>query len=383
MPTRIEVARPQYLLKALDSIGAEEWQGHRDIRSVFSENTPGIITSRDHFSIAFTPVELTQRVSRLIDPRLTDETVAREYKLGDTRGWSLSDARRALREAPDWKRSLRPMLQAPFDLRWLGYDIRLVDWGRWAFVRRLTEHDIGICLSRKIDIQTPWEHVFVADVLISHHAVSMKEVNYFFPLMIDGRENLSADFRAFIDSCYEHHYTPEEILGYIYAVLHAPTYRARYAEFLRIDFPRVPFPEAAEDFETLSGLGWALIQAHLLRELSRRGLGDYQGRGDHRVEAVRYSPAEEAIWINKTQSFRPVPQEVWDFRIGGYQVPRQIPEIAPEPRAVARRDQSCRCHRRQPDLYDRADGEDRRSLSVGISRADLSAKSGASRPVGA
>jgi predicted helicase len=133
-------------------------------------------------------------------------------------------------------------------------------------------------------------------------------------------ENLSSDFRAFIDSRYEHHYAPEEVLGYIYAVLHAPTYRARYAEFLRIDFPRIPFPEAADDFETLSGLGWALVQAHLLRDLPRRGLAGYHGKADHRVEAVRYSPQEQAIWINKTQCFKPVPRDVWEFHIGGYQV---------------------------------------------------------------
>ena len=133
-------------------------------------------------------------------------------------------------------------------------------------------------------------------------------------------ENLSADFREFVDSLYEHHYTAEEILGYIYAVLHAPTYRARYAEFLRIDFPRVPFPESTDDFETMSGLGWALIRAQLLRELPRRGLAVYHGRGNHNVEAVRYAPADQAIAINKTQFFKPVPQEVWDFHIGGYQV---------------------------------------------------------------
>ncbi|MGH6863502.1 MAG: type ISP restriction/modification enzyme, partial [Methylocella sp.] len=133
-------------------------------------------------------------------------------------------------------------------------------------------------------------------------------------------ENFSPNFRAFIDSRYEHHYTPEEILGYIYAVLHAPTYRTRYSEFLRIDFPRVPFPEMADDLETLSGLGWTLVQAHLLRELPRQRLAAYHGRGDHTVEAVRYSPEQQAIWITKTQLFKPVPQAVWDFHIGGYQV---------------------------------------------------------------
>ncbi|HUG81424.1 MAG TPA: type ISP restriction/modification enzyme [Bryobacterales bacterium] len=133
-------------------------------------------------------------------------------------------------------------------------------------------------------------------------------------------ENISTAFRDFIDAYYEYHYTPEEILGYIYAVLHAPTYRERYSEFLRSDFPRVPFPESAENFEALSELGWELVQAHLLRELPRNGLANYHGKGDHTVEAMRYSPDEEAVWINKTQCFRPVPRDVWEFRIGGYPV---------------------------------------------------------------
>jgi hypothetical protein len=105
-----------------------------------------------------------------------------------------------------------------------------------------------------------------------------KERGYIFPIFVGTNENLSAEFRAFLDSHYEHHYTPEEVLGYIYAVLHAPTYRARYAEFLRIDFPRVSFPASADDFETLSTLGWALVQAHLLREVPRRELAIYHGK---------------------------------------------------------------------------------------------------------
>jgi hypothetical protein len=136
----------------------------------------------------------------------------------------------------------------------------------------------------------------------------------------EARENLAPGFREFLDAHYDHHYTPEEILGYIYAALHAPGYRSRYAEFLRIDFPRVPFPEAPEHFERLSDLGWELIEAHLLRELPRRGLAGYHGKGVHTVDFVRYSPEDQAISINKTQSFRPVPQPVWDFYIGGYQV---------------------------------------------------------------
>jgi hypothetical protein len=70
----------------------------------------------------------------------------------------------------------------------------------------------------------------------------------------------------------------------------------------------------------MSVLGWALVQAHLLRELPRKQLATYHGKGDHSVEAVRHVPADAAIAINKTQFFRPVPLEVWNFHIGGYQV---------------------------------------------------------------
>jgi hypothetical protein len=134
------------------------------------------------------------------------------------------------------------------------------------------------------------------------------------------RENLSPDFRTFLDSRYDNHYSPEEILGYIYAVLHAPRYRSRYAEFLRIDFPRISFPEQAEDFEALSRLGWALVEAHLLRTLPASKLARYHGKGDDTVEAVRYSEAEQAVWINAVNHFKPVPPAVWNFHIGGYQV---------------------------------------------------------------
>lgn len=336
----LEIEPPQYLFKSIGSTEAGAYKEFWAVPDILPENTPGVITARDRFSIAFSPAELDQRVSNLINTNEADSAIRNKYKLRDTRGWSLPSARAALRNEPDWRQSIRPIIQAPFDSRYVGYDSRLIDWGRWSFTSRLSHSKLSLCLPRKIDIQRPWEHAFVADELISHHAVSMKEVNYFFPLHIspssescvnDGdahielrrsvaHENLSPNFRAFIDGRYEHHYTPEEILGYIYAVLHAPTYRARYAEFLRIDFPRVPFPEAAGDFETLSVLGWALVQAHLLREPLRSKLAEYRGKGNDTVETVTYSSEQPAVAINKTQSFKPVPQNVWEFHIGGYQV---------------------------------------------------------------
>jgi predicted helicase len=208
----------------------------------------------------------------------------------------------------------------------------------------MADGNLGISVTRQVKTGHSWAHVLASNLITESTNISSRtsEIGYLFPLYLYPRpegshrptsalsdnteafaeksriENIAPAFREWLDEKYEFHFSPEEILGYIYAVLHAPTYRTRYAEFLRIDFPRVPFPDSGDDFENLSGLGWALVQVHLLRELPRRKLADYQGKGDNTVESVTY--AEQAISINKTQLFKPVPQAVWDFHIGGYQV---------------------------------------------------------------
>jgi hypothetical protein len=197
--------------------------------------------------------------------------------------------------------------------------------------RELIDHVAGrpnLCLlaPRGITGDT-WCHPFIVDKPANDCVVSTesREANQVFPLWrfvaAAAEENISAEFRGFLDNRYAHHYGAEEVLGYIYAVLHAATYRTRYVSFLRIDFPRIPFPERQEDFEALSRLGWALVEAHLLRDsLPPRKLAAFAGMGDYRVEEVRREPNDGVVWINKTQGFRPVPDEVWQFRIGGHQV---------------------------------------------------------------
>ena len=116
-----------------------------------------------------------------------------------------------------------------------------------------------------------------------------------------------------------HRYSPEDILGYIYAVLNSPTYHKKYQNFLKIDFPRVPFVNQRKTFEALSALGWELMQAHLLKSIPQALTVDVS-KGDFKVEKPTYDPQHERLHINKTQYFSPVPRDVWAFHIGGYQV---------------------------------------------------------------
>ena len=116
------------------------------------------------------------------------------------------------------------------------------------------------------------------------------------------------------------------IFHYVYAVLYAPIYRQKYAAFLRMDFPRIPFAADRELFIRLANLGSRLADLHLLKstELDPPACR-FEGEG-HAVVArtksqgFRYDPDTRRVYINKTQYFGPVPPEVHDYRIGGYQV---------------------------------------------------------------
>lgn len=331
--TRLEPDGPDWLFRAQDIELGRQYRAYWSVATIFApvgDPAPGVVTTHDSFAISFTPDEARSKVVQLLST--SSESDARSlWKLCSQSQWNYERAKTEL-PSVDLGKATVSILYQPFDSRWTIWDRNVAVHRRERVNRHMLTPNLALNVIRKMDIAGEWSHVLISGIPISHHAVSSKEVNFTFPLrlveesvsqnsqVVSLIENLSPDFRSYIDSRYEHHYTPEEILGYIYAVLHAPTYRARYAEFLRSDFPRVPFPEDAGDFESLSSLGWGLVQAHLLRDFPRRDLAGYRGQGDHAVEGVRYAPAEQAIHINKTQCFNPVPKDVWDFHIGGYQV---------------------------------------------------------------
>ena len=134
------------------------------------------------------------------------------------------------------------------------------------------------------------------------------------------------DLVAALAKAYGREPSPEEIFHYVYAVLYAPTYREKYAEFLRLDFPRIPFTSDPELFKKMAELGGRLVELHLLRspELDPP-LARFQGEGDGKVivsgkKGLRYDAERERAYINPNQYFAPVPPKVWEYQIGGYQV---------------------------------------------------------------
>jgi predicted helicase len=186
---------------------------------------------------------------------------------------------------------------------------------------------------------------FVTNQLVAHKAVARYDVNYAFPLYLypaEGEMQLEAGQRhpnlnpEFIKDFSEklvlkfvedgkgdlkQTFGPEDIFNYAYAVFHSPTYRTRYAEFLKIDFPRLPLTSDKELFKALTEKGGELVSLHLMESPTLNTLiTKYPIDGTNIVEKVSYYENNQRVYINKPQYFEGVMPEVWNFHIGGYQV---------------------------------------------------------------
>ena len=312
----------------------------------------GFQTHRDAFAIAFDEQTMRERISDLRNGQLSDETVRAKYGLRDTRDWSLTAARKAIQADSQWESRIERCLYRPFDYRWCYFSYAAMDFPR----RELLDHVAGTrttCLLVPRQTSTSrWEHAFVSAGVAESCAISSKtkEQNYDFPLTLKdvrldeesplsivdsggGRSNFASGFLAALgsgESTRENgvdrvSVEPRTAMSYAYAVLSSPTYRERYSDFLKSDFPRIPLTSDRELFRELCRLGARLVTLHLMEAADLAPVTTYPVPGDNRVEKVRYTePGQGAeqgrVWINATQYFEGVPPEVWEFHVGGYQV---------------------------------------------------------------
>jgi predicted helicase len=305
---------PDWLFKPQDLELAKAYRGFCAIQDIFSpigDPAPGIVTTHDQFAISFTPEEAKRKVNDLLIT-VTENEARSKFRLCSQAQWSYERAKSKLAQL-DLDEHLAPVLYRPFDIRWTVWNRNVAVHRRERVMRHMKAGNIGLVTSRACE-----RHTYRSDWSIPKTSNNGFVPNLPYQTNGERLENLSSEFRTFV--------TPDTSIitrQKKYSGISMPCCmrrRSRYAELLRMDFPRVPFPRGADDFEALSGLGWALIQAHSLRELPRRGLAAYHGRGDHHVTSGSFSMAEQAIAINKTQSFKAVPKAIWDFHIGGYQV---------------------------------------------------------------
>lgn len=200
-------------------------------------------------------------------------------------------------------------------------------------MRHLLQNNIALC-TNKILAKVLFRHAFVSRSVGDNTYVSniTKERTYFFPLYLYPDEffgkkedkvkfipNLTDEFLNAIKESIGKESLPKEIFNYIYTILYSPTYRKRYEEFLKIDFPRIPLPKDYNSFKELSKIGEELVDLHLLRHksLEKTDVG-FPKSGSNKVEKVKYD--NKKVFINKDQYFEGVSGEVYEYKIGAYQV---------------------------------------------------------------
>jgi predicted helicase len=274
--------------------------------------------------------------------KLPDEIIRRTFALNDTSSWKLTEQRKKVMQDEGWEDKFEKILYRPFDARWIFYQFDIVDRGRTDVMQNMMQGDnVALATTRSIEIPRGFEHVLCTTNMIQGHTVSIKEGNYLFPLYLyppamernhqhDFTEvatksaNLAPELLEGLGRAYGRRLAPEAVFHYIYAVLYSTEYRRKYAEFLKSDFPRVLFTSSHKVFEQMSRLGNRLVDLHLMKSKGLdQPIARFQGDGNNRVEKPRYSEEEGRVYINKAQYFEGVEREVWEYTIGGYQVPEK------------------------------------------------------------
>lgn len=333
----IKPVSPWYFFIPRNTSHIQQYLKWKRIDEVFPLNVTGIVTARDKFVIGFDQNEIRNRMIQFRNRSLPDEVLKETFKLKDTRGWKLTTSRKLMSEDDNWDSYYKKILYRPFDIREIYYTEKMVDWGRPEYMRHMLKENIGVALSKRVEGNRNWEHAFISNFMITHHSVSLKEVNYLFPLFVYQSEekrdlfnhtqtekepNIPQSLFEILSSCYRQKPTPKDIFYYIYSVFYSNIYREKYVEFLRIDFPRVPFTANYDMFIQMAHFGKELADLHLLNSpVLDPPVAKYQGTGDKdRIEKVIYTEDEQRIYINIDKYFEGIAPEVWNYHIGGYQV---------------------------------------------------------------
>jgi len=317
---------PFYLFVPQNRALADEYEEGWSVKQIFPVNVVGIVTGQDSKTVAVTLRE----------------------------GHALADAHKLPNE------TVKPVLYRPFDNRFLVYHNSVIDRMRTDVMNHMLLGDNLALVTSRVTKGETFKHVQVTINLVEKICMSPKTSNngFVFPLYLYSkmedtlfsladdsswplsgkgrRPNLSPLFvQKLTDKLgiqfvtegkgdLQRTFGPEDVLHYAYALFHSPTYRERYADFLGIDFPRLPLTSDIDVFQKLVKIGSALVDLYLMRSTEAGSLmTTYPVRGNNEVASgyPQYTASDQRVWINQEQYFEGVPEEVWEFHVGGYQVP--------------------------------------------------------------
>ncbi len=334
----IRPVSPYHFLIKRNTDDIQQYLKWPKVNEIFPTNNAGIVTSRDSFSIAISQNGLQQRFSQFKNQNIDDDIIASTYSLKDKSNWKLEKARKALKNI-DFVDIVKHISYRPFDDRFILYNSNLVERMRYDTMHHMFDENVGLITVRRTPPDSKSGYFFITDKIISNGCIRSDNVSidtilplYLYPEQDSGdwhkqqqterQPNIAPEILEQLTSKFGEQPAPEEILYYIYAVFYSNIYRERYAEFLKIDFPRVPFTSNYKLFKKMADLGEKIANLHLLKgDDFDKPVSRYQGSGeDNKIAKPIYNEAEKRVYINADKYFDNVKLEVWEYQIGGYQV---------------------------------------------------------------
>jgi len=371
----IQPQSPEFFFVDKDFLKQTEYQSNQQVTKFFCGYSSGIQTKRDKIAIADNSQSLKNTLEDFVS--LESETIRKKYQLpADGRDWRIEWASQHARKILNSNEGIVECLYRPFDIKWTVIDDTskgFVAYSRYGTMRHMLSANLALISTRQLSSDS-FRHIFVTQSVIDGNTISLqtREYNYLFNLynypqrgqLIDAspwklsdkgrRPNLDPAFvQELVDKLdlsfitdgrgdLQTTFGPEDIFHYAYAVFHSPAYRQRYAEFLKIDFPRLPLTGDVALFRKLAQLGADLVALHLLEDdyaaaswnlegedspLAQTGVDFVLGSNSTTVGAMGKSSAWQkgcvyidTSHIQTSSHFTGVPEAVWNFHVGGYQV---------------------------------------------------------------
>ncbi len=331
----ISPSTPFYLFQP-EATGNEHYLQWISLPDIFPVNSVGIVTARDNLTIQDTPNQVRKTIHHFAS--LDPETARTAYQLGkDARDWKVDYAQKDLKDSGLNDNNIVPILYRPFDTRHTYYTGRsrgFLCMPRNEVMKQMLKENVGILTNKREELDIPWSHALITSSISEHGVLSSKTTSYHFPLYLypeDHKEDIFASEEREYNistpllerlSKQWMNFQPEQLFYYVYAILHSNQYRSRFAQYLRMDFPRIPFPDDYALFSQLAEQGLELAKIHLLKSprLSPP-LAKYQGSGSNDlVDYIRFEESAGIVQINPDKYFEGITPELWNFHIGGYQV---------------------------------------------------------------
>lgn len=339
--TELQPVEPYYFFVPKDFNAQSDYDKGFKIDELLIEYNSGIQTKRDDLTIHYNEDEIRKVVKNFSD--LSIEELKDLYNIKDTSGWNVSTAKDDILNN---KGEYYNICYRPFDIRKTYITDKssgFIGRPRLKTFVHFKYDNVGLITVKQLST-FDFQHILVSNLMIESGAISLqtKEWGYIFPLYlydddseqksffdVNRKPNLNMDIIHILETALGLTFTPEkentegtfapiDILDYIYGVLYSNKYRTKYKEFLKIDFPRIPYPANKDYFFNVAELGKRLREIHLMEAPEvKEYITSYGVSGDNEVIKPEYK--DNKVYINRTQYFDNVPEVAWNFYIGGYQ----------------------------------------------------------------